>query len=70
MRLVLRAITDLPADRRLVHLNLEVGDVDAAYQELKAKGVRFTYGPRVVNRGKDLNCGPPPSEIRTVTGSP
>ena len=54
-RLVLRAIPDVaPINRRLVHLNLEVQDVETAYQELKAKGVRFTYAPRAVNRGVKL----------------
>jgi catechol 2,3-dioxygenase-like lactoylglutathione lyase family enzyme len=54
-RLVLRAIADVaPINRRLVHLNLEVHDVEAVYGELKAKGVRFTYAPRAVNRGAKL----------------
>jgi catechol 2,3-dioxygenase-like lactoylglutathione lyase family enzyme len=54
-RLVLRAIRDVaPINRRLVHLNLEVDDVEAVYQELKTKGVRFTYAPRAVNRGAKL----------------
>ncbi|MEV1290022.1 VOC family protein [Micromonospora sp. NPDC049679] len=54
-RLVLRAIRDVaPINRRLVHLNLEVDDVGAVYQELKTKGVRFTYAPRAVNRGAKL----------------
>jgi catechol 2,3-dioxygenase-like lactoylglutathione lyase family enzyme len=43
-----------PIHRRLVHMNLEVGDVEAVYQELKIRGVRFTYPPRVVNRGERL----------------
>ncbi|MDQ7902903.1 VOC family protein [Phytohabitans sp. ZYX-F-186] len=54
-RLVLRAITDLsPAGPRTVHLNLEVGDITATHEELKAKGVKFTYGPRPVNKGAKL----------------
>jgi catechol 2,3-dioxygenase-like lactoylglutathione lyase family enzyme len=54
-RVVLVAAHDqAPVNRRLVHLNLEVGDVDAVYQELKIRGVRFTYAPRVVNRGERL----------------
>jgi catechol 2,3-dioxygenase-like lactoylglutathione lyase family enzyme len=54
-RLVLRAARDVaPVNRRLVHLNLEVGDLDAEYGALRAKGVRFTYGPRPVNRGERL----------------
>jgi catechol 2,3-dioxygenase-like lactoylglutathione lyase family enzyme len=54
-RLVLRTIPDVaPMNRRVVHLNLEVGDVEATYEELKAKGVKFTYGPRPVNKGERL----------------
>jgi catechol 2,3-dioxygenase-like lactoylglutathione lyase family enzyme len=54
-RLVLRQIVDVtPVNRRVVHLNLEVGDVEATYQELKNKGVRFTYAPRAVNKGERL----------------
>ena len=54
-RMVLRAIRDVaPVNRRLVHLNLEVGDVEAVYEDLRAKGVRFTYAPRAVNRGAKL----------------
>ena len=54
-RLVLRQAADLGAVKhRLVHLNLEVADVDAMYQELKARGVRFTYPPRPANRSARL----------------
>lgn len=54
-RMVLREIKEVsPVNRRLVHLNLEVGDVMAVYEDLRAKGVRFTYAPRVVNRGTKL----------------
>ncbi|SDZ26734.1 Glyoxalase/Bleomycin resistance protein/Dioxygenase superfamily protein [Micromonospora pattaloongensis] len=54
-RLVLRAIRDVaPINRRLVHVNLDVDDVEAVYRDLKAKGVRFTYAPRAVNRGAKL----------------
>jgi resuscitation-promoting factor RpfA len=54
-RLVLRAIRGVaPVDRRLVHLNLEVADIERAYARLADKGVRFTYPPRVVNRGAKL----------------
>ncbi|MEV0714074.1 VOC family protein [Asanoa sp. NPDC050611] len=54
-RMVLREIKDAsPVNRRLVHLNLEVGDVMTVYEDLRAKGVRFTYPPRVVNRGAKL----------------
>ncbi|MEJ3749681.1 VOC family protein [Actinomycetes bacterium KLBMP 9797] len=55
-RIVLRTLSDLgPTGPRTVHLNLEVGDVTAMYEELKAKGVKFTYGPRSVNRGAKLD---------------
>jgi catechol 2,3-dioxygenase-like lactoylglutathione lyase family enzyme len=54
-RLVLRTVHDLSAAAgRLIYLNLEVGDVEAVYQELKAKGVPFVHGPRPVNRGDKL----------------
>ncbi|MBO4208969.1 VOC family protein [Micromonospora echinofusca] len=54
-RLVLREITEAaPINRRLVHLNLEVPDIDAAHERLRDAGVRFTYAPRVVNRGNRL----------------
>ncbi len=54
-RLVLRAVPEAaPINRRMVHLNLEVNDVHATYEELVAKGVRFTYAPRAVNRGARL----------------
>ncbi|GIF78340.1 hypothetical protein Asi02nite_78580 [Asanoa siamensis] len=54
-RMVLREIKDAASvSRRLVHLNLEVGDVMSVYEDLRAKGVRFTYPPRVVNRGAKL----------------
>ncbi|MGW0434259.1 VOC family protein [Micromonospora sp. NPDC003197] len=54
-RLVLRAIPEAaPINRRLVHLNLEVDDLEAVYENLKDKGVRFTYAPRAVNRGAKL----------------
>jgi catechol 2,3-dioxygenase-like lactoylglutathione lyase family enzyme len=54
-RIVLVAAHDqAPVNRRLVHLNLEVGDVDAIYKELKIRGVRFSFAPRVVNRGERL----------------
>jgi hypothetical protein len=55
-RLVLRTVRDLSAAAtgRLVYLNLEVGDVEAVYQELTAKGVVFVHAPRAVNRGDKL----------------
>lgn len=54
-RLMLREITEAaPISRRLVHVNLEVDDIQAAYERLRDAGVRFTYAPRVVNRGAKL----------------
>jgi resuscitation-promoting factor RpfA len=54
-RLVLRAVHEMdPVHRRVAHLNLEVGDIDAVYAELKDAGVRFTYPPRVVDQGRRL----------------
>jgi resuscitation-promoting factor RpfA len=51
-RLVLRALAGMePVQWRVVHLNLDVTDIDAVYAELRAAGVRFTSPPRVVNRG-------------------
>jgi catechol 2,3-dioxygenase-like lactoylglutathione lyase family enzyme len=54
-RLVLRAVHSLSSDPgRLIHLNLEVGDVEAVHDELTAQGVRFEHTPRPVNRGDKL----------------
>ncbi|MCW3844963.1 VOC family protein [Micromonospora yasonensis] len=54
-RLVLRQVAGAaPISRRLVHVNLEVDDIQAAYRRLRDSGVRFTYAPRVVNRGTKL----------------
>jgi catechol 2,3-dioxygenase-like lactoylglutathione lyase family enzyme len=54
-RLVLRVVPDMSAMAgRLIYLNLEVGDVEAVYEELKRKGVTFVHGPRPVNRGGKL----------------
>ena len=39
---------------RHIYLNLEVGDVEAVYEDLKRKGVVFVHGPRAVNRGDKL----------------
>jgi len=55
-RIMLRAVSDMPkVDRRLVHLNLEVGDVEAVYHELRDKGVRFIHRPRPVARGQHMD---------------
>jgi catechol 2,3-dioxygenase-like lactoylglutathione lyase family enzyme len=54
-RVVLRRVHDLAAGAgRLIYLNLEVGDVEAIYEELRSKGVRFLHGPQPVNRGDKL----------------
>lgn len=54
-RLVLREVSGAqPVSRRLVHVNLDVDDIQGAYERLRDSGVRFTYAPRVVNRGSRL----------------
>jgi len=53
-RLVLRTVRDLSAAGRLIYLNLEVGDVEAVYRELLAKGAVFEHEPMVVNHGEKL----------------
>ncbi|MBB4765960.1 VOC family protein [Amorphoplanes digitatis] len=54
-RLVLRKVHDLSSVAgRLIYLNLEVGDVEAVYEDLMSKGVTFVHGPRPVNRGGKL----------------
>jgi catechol 2,3-dioxygenase-like lactoylglutathione lyase family enzyme len=54
-RLLLRPRSDMsPADRRAINLHIEVPDVEAAYQELRAKGVEFAHKPRVLSRGDKL----------------
>ncbi len=46
-RLVLRQAGDAPmTDEDRGRIDMEVGDVHVAYEELKAKGARFTHGPR------------------------
>ena len=54
-RIVLRRVVDMPpVDRRLVHLLLEVPDVQAAYDELLLQGVEFVHRPRPVSRFEEL----------------
>ncbi|MBX6722566.1 MAG: VOC family protein [Dactylosporangium sp.] len=54
-RLAVRCVPDMPrVDRRLVQLNLEVDDVEAAYTTLRAKGVRFIHPPRLVVNGEHI----------------
>lgn len=51
-RLVLRALAGMePVQWRVVYLNLDVTDIDAVYEELRASGVRFTSLPKVVSHG-------------------
>lgn len=52
---VLRQVNDMPPiDRRVVHLNLDVPDVQEAYDRMREKGVEFVHRPRVVQRGEHL----------------
>ena len=52
-RIMLRQVADMPrVDRRVVHLNLEVDDVHAEYDRLKAAGVEFVHRPRIVSQGE------------------
>lgn len=54
-RLMVRCVPDMPrVDRRLVHLNLEVGDIDTVYGEMLARGVKFIHRPRAVARGEHM----------------
>jgi catechol 2,3-dioxygenase-like lactoylglutathione lyase family enzyme len=54
-RLMVRCVPDMPrVDRRVVHLNLEVSDVEAAYADLVERGVRFIHRPRPVARGEHM----------------
>jgi catechol 2,3-dioxygenase-like lactoylglutathione lyase family enzyme len=54
-RLVLRTVHELTPDTAaLMNLNLEVGDVQAVYEDLRAKGVSFVHPPQPVNRGDRL----------------
>lgn len=54
-RVVLRVVYEVVPDTpRVVYLNLEVGDIDGMYEELRSKGVEFVHGPRLVNQGERL----------------
>jgi catechol 2,3-dioxygenase-like lactoylglutathione lyase family enzyme len=54
-RLVLRQRDDTRATApRLMHLSLEVNDIDAAYRSLARRGVEFIDEPRTVLRGELL----------------
>lgn len=55
MRVMLRRVSDMaPVDRRLVHLNLEVDDLPAVYEELRSKGIKFLHRPRPAARGEHM----------------
>ena len=58
-----------PVDRRVVHLNLEVADVEALYEELKAKGVRSSTRPGWSTGATGWSCGRRRSATRTATPS-
>ncbi|HEX6967493.1 MAG TPA: VOC family protein [Micromonosporaceae bacterium] len=53
-RLVLHAAPDVAPAAGIVHINLEVDDVQAVYETLRSRGVRFTNAPRAVHRGVKL----------------
>ena len=54
-RLVLRTDPGLATEAgREISLNLEVGDVEAVFEELRAKGVPFVHDPQPVSRGDRL----------------
>jgi catechol 2,3-dioxygenase-like lactoylglutathione lyase family enzyme len=53
-RLILRTVHQLPPAPASFNLNLEVGDVDAVYEDLVAKGVAFAHPPQPVSRGDRL----------------
>jgi catechol 2,3-dioxygenase-like lactoylglutathione lyase family enzyme len=54
-RITLRRVADMsPVDRRVTHVNLEVNDVQEAYERLRARGVQFVHKPRVVSQGEQL----------------
>jgi resuscitation-promoting factor RpfA len=49
-RIVLRRVAMPPVERRVVHLLLEVPDVNAAYRDLVERGVTFVHRPRAVGQ--------------------
>jgi catechol 2,3-dioxygenase-like lactoylglutathione lyase family enzyme len=54
-RILLQLVADFSGpDRRTGHLHLEVEDLDMAFADLAAKGVKFSHQPRLVSRGDDL----------------
>lgn len=53
-RIELRRVKMAPVDRRVVHLLLEVPDVEAAYRELVGRGVSFIHRPRQVGQYEQM----------------
>lgn len=54
-RIVLRRADSASSGmRHVTDLDLEVGDLDLVYRNLRGQGVAFDYAPRVVNRGERL----------------
>jgi catechol 2,3-dioxygenase-like lactoylglutathione lyase family enzyme len=49
-RIVLRRVPMPPVERRVVHLLLEVPDVNAAHRDLLERGVTFVHRPRAVGQ--------------------
>jgi catechol 2,3-dioxygenase-like lactoylglutathione lyase family enzyme len=51
-RVLLRQVADMsPVDRRVIHLHVQVEDVETAFEDLRARGIKFVHRPRVMNRG-------------------
>ena len=70
-RLVLREVAEAaPVSRRLVHLNLEVGDVEAAYEELSERASGSPTRPGRSTGARGWSSGRPPSATPTATASP
>ena len=54
-RILLQHMADFSGiDRRVGHLHIQVPDVEAAYNDLVAKGVAFSHRPKMVSRSDDL----------------
>ncbi|MCI0689812.1 MAG: VOC family protein, partial [Sporichthyaceae bacterium] len=55
-RILLRqtAHTPPPDDSRVIHVHVQVSDIDAAYQSLRAKGVGFVAPPSLTSHGDRL----------------
>ena len=54
-RILLQHMADFSGiDRKVGHLHIQVHDLDAAYDDLTAKGVSFRYRPKMVSRSDDV----------------